>query len=101
MPIRIIVSVFLACAVLSAQSPPSWTTTEAETLRHFQELLKFDTSDPPGREAPAAEYLKKVLEQEGIPVELIEIEPGRPNVVARLKGSGAKRPCFSWGIPTW
>ncbi len=79
------------------QSPPNWTTVEAETLRHFQELVKFDTSDPPGREAPAAEYLKKVLEQEGIPVELFEIEPGRPNVVARLKGSGAKRPLLLMG----
>ena len=98
MPIRItIIALSLAWTVLSPQSATNGTATETETLRHFQELLKFDTSDPPGREAPAAEYLKKVLEQEGIPVELIEVEPGRPNVVARLKGSGAKRPLLLMG----
>jgi acetylornithine deacetylase/succinyl-diaminopimelate desuccinylase-like protein len=84
-------------ATLVASPSPDWKSIEAETLRHFQELVKFDTSDPPGREAPAAEYLKKVLEQEGIPAELIEVEPGRPNVVARLKGSGAKRPVLLMG----
>ena len=97
MPIRIIAIVVLGTVVLHPQSPPNGTSVEAETLRHFQEIVKFDTSDPPGREAPAAEYLKKVLEQEGIPVELIEVEPGRPNVVARLKGSGAKRPLLLMG----
>jgi acetylornithine deacetylase/succinyl-diaminopimelate desuccinylase-like protein len=65
---------------------------EEETLRHFQALLRFDTSDPPGNEAPAAEYLKRILEQEGIPVEVFALEPHRPNVVARLRGSGRKRP---------
>jgi acetylornithine deacetylase/succinyl-diaminopimelate desuccinylase-like protein len=43
-------------------------------------------------EAPAAEYLKKVLEAEGIPVEIFAKDPKRPNVVARIKGNGSKRP---------
>ena len=30
-------------------------------MRHFQALLRFDTSDPPGIERPAAEYLRDVL----------------------------------------
>jgi acetylornithine deacetylase/succinyl-diaminopimelate desuccinylase-like protein len=92
-----LITITLLAALSTPTSPPDWKSIEAETLRHFQELVKFDTSDPPGREAPAAEYLKKVLEQAGIPVELIEGEPGRPNVVARLKGSGAKRPLLLMG----
>jgi acetylornithine deacetylase/succinyl-diaminopimelate desuccinylase-like protein len=76
---------------------PDWKAIEAETVRHFQALVRFDTSDPPGREAPAAEYLKTVLEQEGIPVEVFTLESGRPNVVARLKGSGRKRPLLIMG----
>ena len=95
----------LAAAVLavsssgSAQAPfqPDWTKTEAEALHHFQELVRFDTSDPPGNEAAAAEYLQKVLEQEGIPVEVFALEKHRPNVVARLKGSGKKRPLLIMG----
>jgi acetylornithine deacetylase/succinyl-diaminopimelate desuccinylase-like protein len=61
-------------------------------MRHFQALLRFDTSDPPGGEAPAADYLKTVLEAEGIPVQVLTLEAGRPNIVARLKGNGKKRP---------
>jgi acetylornithine deacetylase/succinyl-diaminopimelate desuccinylase-like protein len=71
---------------------PNWSSLENETMQHYQTLLRFDTSDPPGNERPAAEYLKSVLEREGIPVQLFELEPNRVNVVARLKGNGSKRP---------
>ena len=63
---------------------------DAETLKHFQALVRMDTSDPPGNEQPPAEYLKRVLESEGIPVQIFEKQPGRPNVVARLKGNGRR-----------
>ena len=89
----------LAPSTLFAQGArePDWARLEAETMQHFQALLRFETSDPPGAERPAAEYLKQVLEKEGIPVELIALEPNRPNVVARLKGSGKKRPLLIMG----
>ena len=58
----------LSAGVLAAQpSEPDWSQLEGETLEHFRTLLQFDTSDPPGRELPAAEYLKRVLEADGIP----------------------------------
>ena len=74
-----------------------WTAVEAETLRHFQAMVRMDTSDPPGGEKPAADYVKSVLEREGIPVEILALEAHRPNVVARLKGSGRKRPLLILG----
>jgi acetylornithine deacetylase/succinyl-diaminopimelate desuccinylase-like protein len=74
-----------------------WPRYEAEALRHFQALVRFDTSDPPGNEAPAVEYLKKVLEAEGIPVRIFATDPKRPNLVARIKGSGRKRPVLIMG----
>ncbi|MDP6414270.1 MAG: M20/M25/M40 family metallo-hydrolase [Gammaproteobacteria bacterium] len=73
-------------------SDPNWSEVEVETLRHFRALLQFDTSDPPGRELPAAEYLRDVLEAEGIPVEMLYNDPQRPNVLARLEGNGDKEP---------
>jgi acetylornithine deacetylase/succinyl-diaminopimelate desuccinylase-like protein len=82
-------------AVLAAAQPAAqldWSRVHEETLRHFQTLLRFDTTDPPGAEEPAANYLKDVLEKEGIPVQVFTLEPRRPNIVARLKGSGRKRP---------
>ena len=78
--------------VHSQVSEPDWAAVEEETLRHFQALLRFDTSDPPGRELPAAEYLRDVLEAEGIAVEMLSVDPERPNVVARLKGDGSQEP---------
>jgi acetylornithine deacetylase/succinyl-diaminopimelate desuccinylase-like protein len=90
--------VILAAATITAQGPqqPDWAKLEDETMRHFQALLRFDTSDPPstppGGEKPAADYLKQVLEKEGIPVQLLALEANRPNIIARLKGNGSKRP---------
>jgi len=90
----------IACAglVLFAQAPsPDWSSVDVETLQHFQALVRMDTSDPPGNEQPAAAYIEKVLRDAGIPVETFALEPHRPNVVARLKGSGRKRPILIMG----
>jgi acetylornithine deacetylase/succinyl-diaminopimelate desuccinylase-like protein len=38
------------------------------------------------------DYIKQVLEGDGIPVQIFAMEPNRPNLVARLKGSGKQRP---------
>ena len=76
---------------------PDWARLEEETMRHFQALVRFDTSDPPGNEKPAADYLRQVLEKEGIAVQTFALEPNRPNVVARLKGNGSKRPLLLMG----
>ena len=75
--------------LLMAQSPPTidWSRVQTETLQHYQALLRLDTSDPPGNESIAANYLRQVLEHEGVPVQLFEAEPNRANLVARLKGN--------------
>jgi len=86
----------LIMSVLSAANAqvnqPDWSAVETETLLHFRTLLQFDTSDPPGREVPAAEYLRDILTAEGISVEMLAINPDRPNVIARLQGNGSKEP---------
>jgi acetylornithine deacetylase/succinyl-diaminopimelate desuccinylase-like protein len=89
-------AVVLLCLCASAQSV-DWQRYEAETLGHFQALLRLDTSDPPGNEAPAVQYLKNVLEREGIPVKIVALDPKRPNLIARLKGTGRKRPLLLMG----
>ena len=89
----------IAAAEPAGQSSAAvdWSAVEAETLRHFQALVRLDTSDPPGGEKPAADYVKDVLEREGIPVQVFALEAHRPNVVARLTGSGRKRPLLILG----
>ena len=93
----LIVFTLLISAVSFAQAQggaqqQDWKALENETMQHFQALLRQDTSDPPGNEMPAADYLKQVLEKEGILVKVFSLEPNRPNIVARLKGNGKKRP---------
>ena len=95
--VPLILVTVLSVAGLSQSTQPDWSKIEQETLQHFQALVQFDTSDPPGREVEAVEYLKKVLEAEGIPTQTFALEAHRPNLVARLKGSGRKRPLLLMG----
>jgi acetylornithine deacetylase/succinyl-diaminopimelate desuccinylase-like protein len=78
--------------LLAQVASPDWSALEEETLRHYRALLRFDTSDPPGRELPAAEYIYNVLEAEGISVQMLATDPDRPNVLARIEGNGDKQP---------
>jgi acetylornithine deacetylase/succinyl-diaminopimelate desuccinylase-like protein len=70
---------------------------DAETLEHFQALLRLDTSNPPGNETRAVEYLRRVLETEGIATETFAADPSRANLVARLSGDGTRRPLLLMG----
>lgn len=87
------VLLFAACSLFAQD----WAKVHTETLEHFTNLLRIDTSNPPGNETKAVEYLKQVLDREGIPNEVIALEPGRANLVARLKGNGSKRPIIVMG----
>src|SRR5258705_5869670 len=77
----------------AAQAPAvDWKKQEAEILRHHRSLVQIDTSSPPGNETKVVDYLKKIFEAEGIPVKTFALQASRANLVARLKGSGKKRP---------
>ncbi len=76
---------------------PDWSKVNEETMRHFQALVRIDSTDPPGNETRVAEYVAKVLQAEGIPATLAAKEPARANVIARLKGNGTKRPLLIIG----
>lgn len=97
----------LAAALASCGSLPRGTTLQADRARDaqeavalLQELIRFDTINPPepgsGRknadETALLRHVKSLLAADGIPAEILESEPGRGNLVARVKGSGEKRP---------
>ncbi|MDG1953228.1 MAG: peptidase M20, partial [Gammaproteobacteria bacterium] len=68
-------TLFFLGPIASAQrGSPDWQLAEQELLKHFRALLQFDTSDPPGRELPAAEYIRDVLQSEGFDVEMLAID---------------------------
>ncbi len=66
------------------------TAQESPTLKILQNLIRIDTSNPPGNEVVAAHHVKEILAKEGIDSEIIESAPGRGNLIARLKGDGSK-----------
>jgi acetylornithine deacetylase/succinyl-diaminopimelate desuccinylase-like protein len=63
---------------------------QEEVTSLLSDLLKFNTTNPPGNETEAAKYLAQTLEKEGFTCELFESAPGRGSVVTRLKGTGEK-----------
>jgi acetylornithine deacetylase/succinyl-diaminopimelate desuccinylase-like protein len=63
-----------------------------DAVKHLQALLRIDTTNPPGNETPAAEYLADLFVRAGLAPTLIGETPDRKNVIARVKGSGAKAP---------
>ena len=74
-----------------------WDQAGEEALDHFAELIKLNTSNPPGKETQVAKYLEAVLETEGIATELYALDPDRANLVARINGNGSKRPLLLMG----
>ena len=61
-------------------------------FRLCQQLLRIDTTNPPGNELPAAELLAEELSGAGLDPVVLESAPGRGNVVARLRGTGEEPP---------
>lgn len=65
--------------------------------RILQQLIRFDTTNPPGNERACVQYISGLLKQQGIECSLIAKDPERPNLIARLKGSGYAPPLLMYG----
>jgi acetylornithine deacetylase/succinyl-diaminopimelate desuccinylase-like protein len=69
-----------------------WTKVRSEAVQLLQELIRIDTTNPPGNERAAALHLQRLLESDGIETRVLDVAPGRANLYARIKGDGAGRP---------
>jgi acetylornithine deacetylase/succinyl-diaminopimelate desuccinylase-like protein len=96
MRIRLVV-IFLLLTGLATAQQPDFDKARAEAVEHLTALVKLDTSNPPGNEILAAEYIKSLLDREGIASEIFESAPGRASIVARLAGNGKKKPLLLMG----
>jgi acetylornithine deacetylase/succinyl-diaminopimelate desuccinylase-like protein len=56
------------------------------------ELIKINTTNPPGNEQQAAKYIAGILTKEGITPEILDLTPGRSAVIARLRSSAVPDP---------
>ncbi len=75
----------------------NWEPIRQEVISLLQDLLRFDTTNPPGNETPCIEYIARTLKREGIEPIVLESAPGRGNLVARLKGDGSLPPLLLMG----
>jgi acetylornithine deacetylase/succinyl-diaminopimelate desuccinylase-like protein len=62
--------------------------SESETVRLLRDLLRIDTSNPPGRETLAAECIQRFLDSRGVECHLVGPDPGRLNLVAQVHAEG-------------
>jgi acetylornithine deacetylase/succinyl-diaminopimelate desuccinylase-like protein len=65
-----------------------WACVRDEVTGYLQDLIRIDTTNPPGNETLAAGYIANVLEREGFRTVQTESAPGRGNVTTRLAGGG-------------
>jgi acetylornithine deacetylase/succinyl-diaminopimelate desuccinylase-like protein len=84
----------LAAQVSVAPSVIDWNALQSESVRHLQDYVRVNTSNPPGNEIEGARLLKGILDREGIEAMVLdtaELGPGHANLYARLKGNGTKK----------
>ena len=79
----------------AATTPANATTTPGtaadEVVDLCRDLIRFQTANPTHPERPAAEYVAGKLAEVGLEPTVLESEPGRTSVVARLAGSDSAR----------
>jgi len=74
-------------------SPVADTSAIAKEAQGWlADLIKLNTSNPPGNEQIAAAYVAELLQKEGVPAEILELAPGRSAVVARLRSAAVADP---------
>jgi acetylornithine deacetylase/succinyl-diaminopimelate desuccinylase-like protein len=75
-------------------------STDNEThpaVKLLSDLIRIDTSNPPGNEEAAVQFLEALLLKEGIKAEIFSPEPRRANILARLKGKKRGSPVILLG----
>src|SRR5260370_8320765 len=78
----------------SSSNQPPFYQRPAEIL---QQLIRFDTTNPPGNEAECIAYINYLLTEVGFETNILARDPMRSNLVARLAGQGNAPPLLLYG----
>ena len=82
----------LLCAV-STVLPLEGADPIPDVARLLTEVIRIDTSNPPGNEGKLAEFLKTRFAPLGFEIDIIPTpQPGKAHFIARLRGDGSKKP---------
>ena len=63
----------------------------------LQNLIQFDTTNPPGNEAQCVSYINSLLTKAGFETTILAKDSNRPNLVTRLEGRGTAPPLLLYG----
>src|SRR5918999_2643657 len=63
----------------------------------LQNLIRFDTTNPPGNERECISYLNALLAEAGCETTILASDSQRPNLISRLKGEGKAPPLLLYG----
>ncbi|MCG3212214.1 MAG: putative succinyl-diaminopimelate desuccinylase [Anaerolineae bacterium] len=69
--------------------PCDWDAVAGDAARLLSRYIQFDTTNPPGNELPALEFLAGVLRQNGLSPQILKSAPNRANLVVRLAAQPA------------
>lgn len=82
---RLLVAGLLASSLFAADAP--------DVAKLLVEIIKVDTSNPPGNEEKMAQLLAPRLQAAGFEIDIIPTpQAGKSHLIARLRGDGSKRP---------
>lgn len=73
------------------------TQIYARPAEILQKLIQFDTTNPPGDEAQCIAYIRDLLSEAGIESTIVAKTTNRPNLIARIKGTGNAKPILMYG----
>ncbi len=75
--------------LLPAAAAAAAEAVRDEPIHWLREYLQIDTTNPPGNEREAAEYLAAILAREGIETRLFDSPEGRSGLYARLEATAS------------
>jgi acetylornithine deacetylase/succinyl-diaminopimelate desuccinylase-like protein len=69
----------------------------SDVVELLRDLIRFDTTNPPGNEGECIAYVQRLLEGAGVESRIFAKDDARPNLVARIAGSGDAPPLLLYG----
>jgi acetylornithine deacetylase/succinyl-diaminopimelate desuccinylase-like protein len=82
---------------MTTQSASDQSTINQRPAELLQNLIRFDTTNPPGNEAECINYINQLLTAAGFKSKLFASDPARPNLITRLAGQGHVPPLLLYG----
>ncbi len=68
-----------------------------DVVELLADLIRFDTTNPPGNESACIAYVQRLVEEAGVETRIVAKDDARPNLIARVPGAGEAPPLLLYG----